>query len=540
MLFGKISKIALVATLLVAISPASGLPWTAPIGTPVPSWPSGGIDQARPTLPNPWSSEQAGWYFINPSGCSDSRTYGYPGASRCSMPSSPSAGSKIVLEGTLSGDRTISINGASGTPTWIMGYGTASKPLISGVWELRGSYLILDSLSFNSGSNCDGNLLITGTNLVVRGSTFANSCTGSYGDGVGIGGTNVVFYNNTISQQGNWQLSTDIDRHGIKVFGGSDIWIVDSTIYHCQGDGIQVGDQNNAAGAINRVYVSRNTAYENLQSCFWTKNATDVIFSQNTCHDITFSNGGVGQGMGGQYDPKYVWFLENKIYNTKSGIHIAGSSNGGGGPWYAIGNIIYNVQSNSCNEYDYGALGYRNEGGFYAFHNTLYDVDSFLTLAPSGGSIIARDNIFASKKAGSCPAIDARNEAPIMDYNLYSTSAQNVEYNGSTYASVINFASATGQEAHRQIGEPLFVNAPVNFALQPGSPGLGNANQSVEPAYATFNTRYGRSIQYDFAANARPQDRWDIGAYELLDGGVAPPPTDTTAPNPPQGLKVTP
>lgn len=126
-----------------------------------------------------------------------------------------------------------------------------------------------------------------------------------------------------------------------------------------------------------------------------------------------------------------------------------------------------------------------------------------------------------------------------MDYNLYSTAAQNVEYNGSTYTSVTNFASATGQEAHRQVGDPLFMSAPVNFSLQSGSLARGNANQSVETAYTTFNTRYGRSIQYDFSGNARPQDRWDIGAYEVLDGGTAPP-SDTTAPASPQGLKVSP
>ena len=85
--------------------PASAMAWVAPIGVPAPSWPGGGIDQARPALPAGWSSEQLGWYYISASGCSDSRTYGYPGAARCSVPSAPAAGSKIVLDGTISGDR---------------------------------------------------------------------------------------------------------------------------------------------------------------------------------------------------------------------------------------------------------------------------------------------------------------------------------------------------------------------------------------------------------------------------------------------------
>ena len=510
----KYVQLALVIWFLFSLVPVTGFSWTAPTGIPTPSWPAGGIDQERPALPNPWSSEQAGWYFVSSTGCSDSRTYGYPSMARCSIPSSPAAGSKIILDGTVSGDQMISFSGTAGAPIWIMTYNTNLKASVSGVWELAGNFLILDSLTFNSGSNCDGNLAMTGTSQVVRDSTFANTCTAKFGAGVAMGGTNVVFYNNIISQQGNWQLTTDVDRHGIKVYGGSDIWIVDSALYHCQGDGVQVGDQNNAPNAINRVYVGRNTVYENLQSCLWTKNATDVIFSQNTCYDITFSNGGVGQGMGGQYDAGFVWFLFNEIYNTKSGIHIAGASNGGGGPWYAIGNVIYNVQSDTCNEYDYGALGYRNEGGFYAFHNTIYDVDSFLTLAPSVGSIVIKDNIFASKKAGLCPAIDAGAEAPAMDYNLYSTANQSVEYNGAIYDSISSFASATSQESNRQVANPLFTGAPPDFSLQSGSPALGNANQSIETAYELFSTRYGRSIQYDFSGNVRPRDTWDIGAYE--------------------------
>jgi hypothetical protein len=265
----------------------------------------------------------------------------------------------------------------------------------------------------------------------------------------------------------------------------------------------------------------------------WTKNATDVIFSQNTCYNITYSNGGIGQGTGGQYDPKYVWFLFNEIYNAKAGIHIASSSSGGGGPWYAVGNIIYNIQSDTCNEYDYGAIGYRNEGGFYAFHNSVYDVDSFLTLPPTGGVVVVKDNIFASKKSGSCPAIDSTGKAPTLDYNLYSSDGWGIEYNGSAYSSISEFSSATGQEAHRRTGNPLFNSAPSDLSLQSSSPAVGNAYQAAETAYTSFSTRYGRSIQYDFSGVARPIDTWDIGAYEY--GSTA-----TGRPAAPQNLRIIP
>ena len=156
---------------------------------------------------------------------------------------------------------------------------------------------------------------------------------------------------------------SDIDRHGVKVLAGANgVWYVDSTFYHIQGDGIQVGDQvNSPASAINKVYIGRNRAYENLQSCFWTKNATDVIMSENICSDITFSPGGDGQGLGGQYDPNYVWFLSNTVYNTKAGIKVSGPNIGGGGPWYMIGNKVYSVQSDSCSNYGVGALTFQKQ-----------------------------------------------------------------------------------------------------------------------------------------------------------------------------------
>ncbi len=188
----------------------------------------------------------------------------------------------------------------------------------------------------------------------------------------------------------------------MKIESANGLWFVDSVFHHIQGDGIQVGDQNNAASAINKVYIGRNQAHHNLQSCFWTKNATDVIMSENVCSDITFSPGGDGQGMGGQYDPKHVWFLYNTIYNTKAGIKVSGASAGTGGPWYMIGNRIHAVQSDSCNNYDMGALSFRNSGGATMLFNTIHDVDMFVAV-PTGTGITVRNNIFSSQPPPAAP-----------------------------------------------------------------------------------------------------------------------------------------
>jgi len=478
--------------------------WAPPVGIPAPAWPAN-LDITRPTLPNPWTSEQAGWYFVSSSGCSDSRTFGNPTAARCTLPASPAAGSKIVLSGTLSGDRDFTFTGTSANPIWVMGYDPSNKPQITGVSGTQGSYIIFDNLYWNASNLPDINFINEGNHILMRDCLFRNTYGSGYGAGIGSGGSNLVYYRVTVYDQGNWQASTDVDRHGVKVYSGSDQWFVDSKFYHNQGDGIQVGDQNNASSAINRIYIGRNTGYENLQSCFWTKNATDVIFSSNTCYGINYSNGGDGQGIGGQYDPKYVWFLNNRIYDTKAGIKISGGSNNTGGPWYAIGNLIYSVASNSggCNNYNVGGLAFRNNGSFTALFNTLYDVDMFVGI-PTGSNITIRNNIFASQRGSSCTPLDM-DVSSAHDYNLFSSASYD-----------------PGAETHRIVGDPKFVAPGSNFALEASSPAIGSANPAEETAFAVFQARYGVDIRKDFIAAVRPQNTtWDIGAYEY--GGSAQP-----------------
>lgn len=500
-LIGGIRMRNLACALSLLLAPVTAWAWNPPVGVPVPAWPSD-LDIARPSMPSPWSSEQAGVYFIDPTGCSDAgRTYGRPGAPRCSLPSSPVAGSVIVLNGMISGNKTIAFAGTSASPIWIMGYDTANKPTLNGVWDLSGSYLIVDNLAWNYTSQ-DG-VGLGGHHIMVRDCSLANPYDASSGAGFIPYGINDILYKVTIAQMGNWQYSGtgDIDRHGVKVLDGvSDLWIVDSKFYHCHGDGIQIGDQNNLSSGINRVYVGRNVGYENFQSCFWTKNATDVIFSQNVCYGIDYPPDltAVGQGIGGQYDPKYVWFLGNIVHDTRSGLMIASSSNGGGGPWYAIGNLFYNIQSPkmSCNSYGMGAISFRNLGGFTAIFNTFYNVDVFFALPPS--SATARGNILASQMVNACSP-NLIEGTLTHDYNLFSVSSYD-----------------PGTEAHRVVGDPKFVNAStLNFSLQPTSPAIGKAIPTEEPAFSAFQTRYGIDIRKDMLGVVRPQGgTWDIGAFE--------------------------
>ncbi len=506
-------------TMLVLIAlamPAMSFAWTAPIGIPAPPFPTD-LDIARPTLPSPWNAETSGFYFVSKSSCSDSRQLGTPSAPRCSLPSSASAGSVIVVNGTYGDGENIAYRGTASSPVWIMGYDTSNKPTITTPWSFNGSYIIADSLKFQV--NTRDSVGLDGDHLMLRNSDMANPYGAANGANYYTAGSFTVFYKNVVSQAGNWQHSgADIDRQGIKVTSGtSDLWILDSQFYHCQSDGVQVGDQNNAPSAINRVYIARNVAYENLQFGFWTKNATDVIFSENTIYNQNRSTAsGPGGGVGGQYDPRYVWFLANTIHSSNAGIHVASSSDGGGGPWYAIGNVIRNISAGgSCNAYNAGGISYRNEGGMTVLFNTLHDMDFFVGFPPSAGSVIVRNNIFSAKKGTSCSAM-VLEKSITHDYNLFSSSTYN-----------------PGGESNPVIGSPLFVTIGSLFALLTGSPAINKGNPTEEAAFAAYQSRYGVDIRRDLAGVRRPQQsRWDIGAYEFGSG------TPVVSPNPPSNLRV--
>lgn len=527
--------------MLVLFCPIQLWGFTTPIGIPTPPFPSD-LDIAKPTLPSPWTTEQAGWYFVqrDQGGCSDSRTYGTPTAARCTLPTSPPAGAKVVLHGLYAAGPNISWTGTSANPIWLIAYDDANKPNISLEYDYTGSYIIADGIS--SAMNMQGGVGVSGNHIMLRNFSVSNTWTGVNYAGVALGGgNNNIVYKATVGPLGNWQYTgtSDIDDHGMVIGGNATyLWILDSTFFHCQGDGVQIENgQGNAAGA-HHIYVGRNRAYENYQSGMWVKNATDVVFSENDFYGIHVtpnSATGDGQATGGQYDAKYVWWIANKVHDSNVGIKMSGGSNNTGGPWYAIGNLIYNIISNnSCNAWGMGALSYRNNGGFFGFYNTLYNVDSFISVVPSNSGTF-RNNIFSRQyTATGCPAINEDgNGTYIIDYNLWDTATPTLKYNGTTYSSLASFSSATGQETHRVVGNPQLVNPPANMSLQGTSPAINAANPTEETVFATFQSRYGVDIRKDFIGATRPYNsRWDIGAYEYSSGAASP------KPNPPVILGI--
>lgn len=524
------------ALLLLLLLPSLAFGFTAPIGIPTPPFPSD-LDVATPTPPSPWTSEQAGYYYVERSdaGCSDTRTYGYPGTARCTLPTTPAAGAKVFLHGLYATGPNIAwTNGTPSNPVWLVAYDNANKPNISVEYGYSGSNIIADGIS--SSMAMQGGITVSGDNIMLRNFPYSNTQTGANYSGVAVsGGHNVVIYRATIGPTADWQYTglSDIDAHGGNVGGNATyVWWLDSTFFHLQGDGIQIENgAGNAAGA-HHIYIGRCTAYQNYQSGFWSKNATDVIMSQNEVWGMTVPTAATsdGQAMGGQYDPNYVWFLANKLHDSAVGLKMQGGSNNTGGPWYAIGNIIYNIRANNaCNAWGMGGLAYRNVGGLNAFFNTLDNVDSFISVVPANSGTF-RNNIFTNHdNTYGCPALnDDGYGTYTLDYNLWDNDAMTTKYDGTTRTSLATFAAATGQETNRVVGAPL-LNA--DWSLQAGSPAIDAANPTEEAVFATFESRYGINIRKDFVNAYRPASAtdWDLGAYEYVAAG-SPSSTPSMAP----------
>lgn len=107
-----------------------------------------------------------------------------------------------------------------------------------------------------------------------------------------------------------------------------------------------------------------------------------------------------------------------------------------------------------------------------------------------------------------------------IDHNLVHYSGGEVyEIESDTDRDLAYVIANTAYQTNGLDSDPLFTNAGANdYTLQGTSPAIGAAVEGT--AYDDFFSRYGISIQYDLAGNARPQGgSWDMGAFEFVEGG---------------------
>jgi hypothetical protein len=525
---------------------AQTLPWSPPAGIPVPPW---GINESAPAAPNPWLASTPGFYYVdesNGNATDTSNPYGTPARPRRTIPTILPAGSVVELHGTYTrlhtSPATLRLNGTAASPVYIRGVSSLTPPAITSGWEVSGTHFILENLDF--GFTAPGGKLIF-LAPIYRGAMRTSVVHGNAGGG-GVGVytwssdtvRDFLLFRNVVRDNGDWHATFDQDFHGISVSAlVSNLWVLENELTRNSGDGIQI---NAASAALqpttHHIYVGRNVAHHNKQTGFWTKQAEDVIFSENLSYSHRPSDSSTGACMGFQYAPERVWFINNHLHDCEVGIGTGSDSGlGTGQTSFYVGNVIHNIHSPSFNPGSgWGQAAMMLNGGTYriVLNNTISDVDAGIN-SPSGiGAFAIVNNIIANvtHPQGSHIFLEG-NPAPAnssMHHNLL-TGPVRIKWGDTRVLDLATFqALYPGKGLNTIVGDPRFLNpAGDSFGLQPTSPAIDKG--VADGVYSTFKSLYGIDLAVDGAATVRPHDGgWDIGALEY----------PGTRPRPPTNVRI--
>jgi hypothetical protein len=517
--------------------------WQPPMGIPSPTF---GIEEQAPPAPAPWTAPVEGFYYVEPDArrATDANNpYGAPGSPRATIPTRLPAGAVVELRGAYdashSSPRTIVAMGTRARPVFIRGANAQDMASVLQAWELKGTYFILEHLRFRARDR-----RTAGIPLFQAPSQFAvlrhSDISGTPQEG-GIGveswdgsstSSDVVIWDNKVHDNGDVNAAFDQDRHGIHIGERvSRVWVIDNEMWRNSGDGIQISARTRAAQPqTHHIYVGRNVSHHNKQNGFWTKQAVDVIFSQNTSYGNRPSPSSMGVGLGFQYAPEYVWFLFNHVYDSDFGIGTGSDSGlGSGTESFFIGNLIHDIH-NSTGTFKPGT-GWHNcgislPGGVnrHVVNNTIVNADSGICTPGTEGKVELHNNlVFATRTNGQHVFLE------------FGALAVRSKANGNVFGP--NYRALTAGKQHAYDGKTVVARGGNSVARSPGfaqgvpSPYDLAADSSAvdvgidDPAgvYATFMKRYGLDIRRDFLGRPRPAGAaWDAGAFERQGGTAAP------------------
>jgi hypothetical protein len=173
-----------------------------------------------------------------------------------------------------------------------------------------------------------------------------------------------------------------------------------------------------------------------------------------------------------------LWILFNDLWGSTLGINVDQAA---ANPVYIIGNEIHDIT-------EMAILGDPVPGSaaIHVVNNTILNVTDAIMVGEARSNIVQATGVAIGAGAGGC------------SHNLVQQGAnERVCTNGRT-------------------GDPRLTRSGIHVTgLQPDSPAV-DAGYANHPAYSTFQSTFGRSIQFDRVGVSRPQGTgWDIGAYEL-------------------------
>lgn len=446
----------------------------------------------------------------HPAATDEDNAFGTAARPRKTIPAALPAGSVVEIHGGPYGPEEIILlaEGTASAPVFVRGVG---KPRIAGKLTVQSSrgvesrYMIVEGLDVFKFW-----VVAPASYLCYRHNDIHGDATNG---GIGIDSYDkahsnhrLVFYKNLIHDNGNWQADHDQDVHGITVARRTHhVWIVDNEFYHNSGDGVQIN-----AGSLqlqpytHHIYVGRNRAHHNKQAGFWTKQAVDVIFSQNAVwglRPIGAKPSAFGAGMGFQYGPERVWFLYNHIYDCCYGISSGSTSElGFGRSVYCIGNLIHDIHHDPNYPYkpdtawSNAAISLVDTADRYLLNNTIVNCDAGINVTGPGKAVIV-NNVIANitQPQGHHVFVATERAATtsvLADCLLYQGDGPaRIRWGTATVYSLPLFQAVTGKGTGCRMGDPRVLNTSSRDSWsrveRPASnhPALSQVNRTFQHLY---------------------------------------------------------
>jgi hypothetical protein len=397
----------------------------------------------------------------------------------------------------------------------------------TGLFSLEGtfSYIVIQGFEIrNFSSSTRGKVPVgidfegAGSNLEILNNHVHNiaqtlsSCNAANALAVALYGTqapasisNVTLYGNEIDHN-TTGCSENVSFDGnVQYFVEANNLVHDGDNIGLDNIGFEGVSPNSAYDQARDGWVFRNTIY-NISSttnpvyhnqvgadAYYCDGCTRVIVERNLIHDSDLSE--MASEHSG-HTSSYVIFRNNIIYHSLYvGLSIGGYSKNVGGTDHCV------IVNNSL--WDDGTFGNSGLGEFQIqYHATNNTVENNIF---DDYTLSTKYLVYDFTTSVPVPAV--------MDYNVYYDTAGAAgalfDWQSKSLAGFPAYRTASGQEAHSQFADPLYVNittTPYNFDLASGSPAL---NAGTNLGVNTVGV-------LDYAGNPRVNGsgQINVGAYE--------------------------